>query len=215
MTREVGDRLSPARGQRILDVGCGTGKTTVQIANTYGVHVTGITISNYQIKLAQEHLKGNAHAEQVHIQFADAMKLPFADASFDGAYAVESLVHMDDKRTAIAHMARVLRPGSRLVIADLYLHSACPDSKALALYYELFKLATLPTANELRDLLHRAGFKVINFTDVRANILPTTKLLAEQGRSVGGEHGKKFLELASGLEELTELGYALITAERL
>ncbi|CAG7921937.1 unnamed protein product [Penicillium olsonii] len=215
MTLKVGERLSPARGQRILDVGCGTGKTTMQIATTYDVHVTGITVSHHQIELAQAKYKSGENSGEVRFEFANAMELPYPDVSFDGAYAIESFLHMNDRLKAMQHISRVLRPGSRLIIADLYLDRPCPESKAMALYYEMFKLVTLPTGDDLQNFLQLAGFKVLDFTDIRANILPSTKLLAESGKSVGGEEGQKFLELASGLEELKELGYALITAERI
>lgn len=213
LIREVGDRLS-AR-ERILDVGCGAGKSTVRIATAYGVHVTGITISNYQIELARAQFESSTQAGQVDFQFANAMDLPFADASFDGAYAIESLVHMHDKRTALAHIARVLCRGSRLVIADLFLDACCSNPQTLARFHQLFQVPTMSSADGLRDLLHQAGLKVIEFTDIRENVRHTCKFLEKKALSLDGEVGEKLLAIASDMEQLKELGYALITAERL
>ncbi|KAK4868621.1 hypothetical protein LT330_006823 [Penicillium expansum] len=214
LTREVGVRLSPAQGEHILDVGCGTGKSTAQLAGIYDAQVTGITISKQQVEVARSQYGRKMPAGQVHFQFADAMDLPFGDASFDGAYAIESLVHMLDKRTALAQIAQVLRPGSRLVIADLVSDHPCPDSPVLARYAEIFE-PPLVSADDLQNLLRQAGFKVIDVTDIRENIRPSCKLFETKGLSLGGELGQKLLEIASILEEMNELGYALITAERL
>jgi ubiquinone/menaquinone biosynthesis C-methylase UbiE len=214
MTREVGNRLSPAQGEHILDVGCGTGKSAAQIATTFDVHVTGITISKQQVELAHSQYTRKTLAGQVDFQFADAMDLPFEDASFDGAYAIESLVHMLDKRTALAQIASVLRPGGRLVITDLVADHPSPESPVLARYDQVFD-PPLVSADELQNLLREAGFKVIDVTDIRENIRPTSKLFETKGLSVGGELGQKLLEFASILEQMNELGYALITAERL
>ncbi|KAJ5517697.1 Methyltransferase type 11 [Penicillium expansum] len=211
LTREVGVRLSPAQGEHILDVGCGTGKSTAQLAGIYDAQVTGITISKQQVEVARSQYGRKMPAGQVHFQFADAMDLPFGDASFDGAYAIESLVHMLDKRTALAQIAQVLRPGSRLI---LFLIIRAPIHRS---WHAMQKSLNPPlvSADDLQNLLRQAGFKVIDVTDIRENIRPSCKLFETKGLSLGGELGQKLLEIASILEEMNELGYALITAERL
>ena len=68
------------------------------------------------------------------------MNLPFNDASFNRAYALESLCYIYDKGAIFAYTVRVLRPGSRLVIADLFLDRPINghDSEILARYREIF-----------------------------------------------------------------------------
>uniref|UniRef100_P0DXV1 O-methyltransferase resE n=1 Tax=Aspergillus sclerotiorum TaxID=138282 RepID=RESE_ASPSL len=215
MTREVGARLSSSAGQHILDVGCGTGKSAVQIANTHGVQITGITVSKSQIEEAQALYGSAVQAGQVSYQFANAMDLPFADASFDGAYAIESLVHMDDRRTALQNIARVLRPGSRLAIADLCLDAHCPNPEALARFHELFQVPPMSSGEELQELLRETGFRVLEFTDIRDNVRPVCKFLEKKALSLEGEVGEKLLEIATSMATLKELGYAFITAERI
>ncbi|CAG8270956.1 unnamed protein product [Penicillium salamii] len=198
MTQEVGERLASSKGQQILDVGCGTGKSAVQIASAHDVQVTGITVSNHQIEVAHNH-----------------MPMPFADATFDGAYAIESLVHMDDRRTALLNIARVLKPGSRLAIADLLLDAGCPNPEVLARFHELFQVPPMPSGDELQTLLRETGFKVLEFTDIRDNVRPVCKFLEQKAYSLGGEVGGKLLEIATSMATLKELGYAFITAERI
>ncbi|CAG8125912.1 unnamed protein product [Penicillium salamii] len=215
MTQEVGERLASSKGQQVLDVGCGTGKSAVQIASAHDVQVTGITVSNHQIEVAHNQYESNIKSGQVNYQYANAMDMPFADATFDGAYAIESLVHMDDRRTALLNIARVLKPGSRLAIADLLLDAGCPNPEVLARFHELFQVPPMPSGDELQTLLRETGFKVLEFTDIRDNVRPVCKFLEQKAYSLGGEVGGKLLEIATSMATLKELGYAFITAERI
>ena len=102
------------------------------------------------MEVAQKQYESSLKAGQVHFHFSNAMDLPFADASFDGAYAIESLVHMDNRPTALANIARVLRPGSKLVIADLFLDAGCPNPEVLAHFHDLFQVPAMPSADDLK-----------------------------------------------------------------
>ena len=223
LTDLVTERLSLVKGQHILDIGCGVGKPAADIATAYDVRITGITVSNHQVELAQAQLGNGIQPGQVSVQFADAMDLPFADASFDGAYAIESLCHMHGKGAAFAHAARVLRPGGRLVIADLFLDGPIdgPDSEILARAWEVFQISTVPTADQYRNLLQRAGLSIIEFTNIRHNVFRSYEVAQERFREVGPSLGpeveEKLHNIASVLEQLSSikhLSYALITAAR-
>jgi len=214
MTLEVTNRLRPSTGQHILDVGCGTGKTAAYIATTHDVSITGVTVSNHQIDLASATYASLISAGKLDFQFANAMQLPFSDASFEGAYAIESLVHMDDRRAALRNIARVLRPGSRFSIADLVLDAGCPNPEAIANWHELFQVPALPSADELKALLSETGFRVVECVDVRQHIRPICGVMDKKGLEVGGPVGEKLREVAASLHGLEELGYILLVAER-
>ncbi|PHH91064.1 hypothetical protein CDD83_1809 [Cordyceps sp. RAO-2017] len=224
LTGLVAGRLALRPGQHILDVGCGSGKPAMQIATAHDVRVTGVTVSNRQIELARAQPGGVEQLGQVCFQLADAMDLPFADGTFDGAYAIESLVHMHDKSAALANIARVLRPGGRLVVADMFLDeppSGGHDAQALASICRLFQISVILTVDEYRRLLHQAGLHVVDFADVRHNVLPTYGIVAEALRQkalcLDGELGEQMRAGASDIEHMgtmTELGYALIVASR-
>lgn len=102
----------------VLDVGCGIGGTSRYIAKKLGpqASVTGITLSPNQVKratqLAEE--KGISNAK---FQVMDALAMTFPDNSFDIVWACESGEHMPDKKKYVEEMARVLKPGGRIVIA--------------------------------------------------------------------------------------------------
>jgi len=102
---------------KVLDVGCGIGGTSRYIAKRFPeAEVTGITISQEQQRrataLATERGISNAKFELV-----DALNMSYPDNSFDLVWGCESGEHMPDKEKYVQEMARVLKPGGRLVIA--------------------------------------------------------------------------------------------------
>lgn len=136
------NRVSLTATQRILDIGCGTGKAIVQIAEAYNAQITGISVSDHEIELAQAR---SIPSKQVSIQLANAMELSFPDTSYEGAYAIESLCHMHDRGAAIGEIARVLCPGSRFVIADILLDPGCSNPQGYACLQEAFHIPDLPS----------------------------------------------------------------------
>ncbi|MEJ1978199.1 MAG: class I SAM-dependent methyltransferase [Acetobacteraceae bacterium] len=101
-------------GDRVLDVGCGTGSLAFRLANAAeGVQVTGIDASPIYVAAARQRI-GDAH---VVIEQGDACALPFADASFDRAMTQLVLQFIPDARQAVAEMRRVVRPGGTVAAA--------------------------------------------------------------------------------------------------
>src|SRR6185295_16090273 len=92
------------RGAHILDAGCGTGALSSSLWR-----VTGIDIAPGMCRLA--HKKNNA------VTNADVVSLPFADHSFDGVFSSLMLQWVSEPKRALAEMARVVKPGGRVVIS--------------------------------------------------------------------------------------------------
>jgi MPBQ/MSBQ methyltransferase len=103
------------KGSRVLDVGCGIGGSSRILAEYYGFHVTGITISPAQVKRAREL---TPHGLNCNFQVMDALDLKFEDGSFDAVWSVEAGAHMNDKNRFADEMLRILRPGGYLALAD-------------------------------------------------------------------------------------------------
>lgn len=104
--------LAPAPGDRVLDAGTGSGNLAAALARP-GVDLVGIDFCEPAFALARQ------KAPTAHFQFGDLTKpLAFADASFDhvACSAVLHVLSAEEQRFAVKELARVLRPGGRLVI---------------------------------------------------------------------------------------------------
>ena len=95
------DRFGVTAGTRVLDVGAGDGRHARECIRR-GAHVVAVDTE--------------AVADAGWVLRADGRRLPFPDATFDRVIAAEVLEHVPDDRTAMAELARVLRPGGRLAV---------------------------------------------------------------------------------------------------
>jgi SAM-dependent methyltransferase len=107
-------RLAAKPGETVLDVATGTGWTARNIARA-GAHVTGVDIAEALLRAARELSAG--FQPPVEYRLADAERLPFADAAFDKVISTFGVMFAANQERAAAELARVTRPGGRLVIA--------------------------------------------------------------------------------------------------
>ncbi len=108
------------RGATVLDAGCGVGGSSIFLAKERSCRVKGITLSARQVATATQYAQ--RHEVQDLVQFAqkDYTDTEYTSASFDYAWAIESMQTAQDKSLFFKEMARVLRPGGRLLIADCF-----------------------------------------------------------------------------------------------
>lgn len=107
---ELDVALPLARGRDVLEVGCGTGLILERLAGA-ARRAEGIDLSPGML--------AKARARGLTVREASATALPYSDAEFDVVASFKVLAHVPDIRTALAEMARVCRPGGR-VLAELY-----------------------------------------------------------------------------------------------
>lgn len=145
---QVWDRILDDAGLRgneqTLDVGCGRGMVLIKIAERLeSGHATGIDLwtadqsgNRPEVTLANASAAGVA--DRVEVRTGDMTTLPFDDASFDvvtSALAIHNISSHDQQRHAVDEAMRVLRPGGKLIIADIW--------AAAKAYAEHLKLGTL------------------------------------------------------------------------
>ncbi|GAA4352054.1 class I SAM-dependent methyltransferase [Angustibacter luteus] len=113
-SEQVVDALAPARGDVVLDLGCGTGNAAL-IAAARGAVVTGVDPAERLLDIA----RADAAAAGLDITFAagDAATIPLPDDSVDAVISVFAVIFAPDAAAAAAEMARVLRPGGTLVLS--------------------------------------------------------------------------------------------------
>jgi arsenite methyltransferase len=116
LTRRLAEVAGVARGQRVVDVACGSGATALLLARELGCDTVGVDLGARAIEQAKRATHAGARARFL---LGDAEALPLPDASFDVALSECSLCTFPDKPRAIAEMARVVRAGGRIGIADV------------------------------------------------------------------------------------------------
>ncbi|UWQ59588.1 methyltransferase domain-containing protein [Leisingera caerulea] len=113
------DALAPQPGDRILDLGCGNGLLTEELARAVGPagHVAGLDASPDMLTAARQRLQGR---DNTTLTQNDAASLPFEPESFDKAVSVQVFEYITSRRPVLRALHKVLKPGSRLVIGDIH-----------------------------------------------------------------------------------------------
>jgi ubiquinone/menaquinone biosynthesis C-methylase UbiE len=104
------------QGARLLDVGCGLGGKTVWYAEAGAREVVAVDLAWKHVQQSARFAAARGQADRIRLARADAMRLPFADATFDVVTANDSMEHFADPAGALRELARVVRPGGRLCL---------------------------------------------------------------------------------------------------
>ncbi|TDD45998.1 class I SAM-dependent methyltransferase [Kribbella antibiotica] len=146
--------VPPARPLTVLDLGCGIGRFTPALAETFGGPVYGVEPSTAMLQQAVEHA---AHPE-VSYREGSAAAVPLPDESCDLIWLFLTLHHWSDPLQGLREVRRVLRPGGTVILRtqfgdrmpDLYWYRYFPNASRVdaAMYLSL---------DELRSLVARAG----------------------------------------------------------
>jgi len=131
------DRAEVGPGDAVLDVCCGTGDLTFELARRVspGGSVVGCDFSEPMLDLAREK-SARAGAESVRFEWADALALPYDDARFDALTVGFGVRNFADRDRGLREMARVLKPGGRLVILEFTEPRRPPFSTFYSLWFD-------------------------------------------------------------------------------
>lgn len=110
--------LELSAGDRVLDVGCGTGNELVALAEIVGTRGCVVGLDNSTALLAAAERRTRTSPAAVELVVGDAHSLDFADGAFDAVRADRTLQHLAKPDAALAEMVRVVRPGRRIVITE-------------------------------------------------------------------------------------------------
>jgi demethylmenaquinone methyltransferase / 2-methoxy-6-polyprenyl-1,4-benzoquinol methylase len=173
--------LDNRTSERVLDVATGTGDVVFEIRKAGVPEVVGLDLSTGMIEEARR--KAKKHREGVSFVVGDGMNLPFEDGSFDAVTISFGLRNMPDYAASVREMARVLKPGGRLVCLEMtpfrrpflgplfkvYFEHVVPvigwlvsrDYKAYK--YLPDSVRAFPAADTLADIFHDAGLEDVTY----------------------------------------------------
>jgi ubiquinone/menaquinone biosynthesis C-methylase UbiE len=192
--REAGLRLLvPAPGERVLEIGCGTGDTLVHLGRALapGGLAVGLDLSTGMLRVAARRLaRPRVAAEDraglgpcAALVHADALRLPFEESSFDALFMSFSLELFADEAIdgLLGGCRRVLRPSGRLVAVCMAARD--PEGFASRIYrwsHEHFPTLVDCRPVDARALLEKAGFTVVVREEMAVAGLPVHALLARR-----------------------------------
>ncbi len=160
-------RLAVHPGDRILDIGCGSGRHTAAAYRLKGVRVTGADLNPADLNQARERLclhdrLGEHGGGTWRLCAADVACLPFPDACFDLVICSEVLEHIADHDRAIREIIRVLKHGQPLVVSvPRYLPERICWSLSDAYFGANQGHVRIYRQSELIDRLERAGVRLL------------------------------------------------------
>jgi len=185
------DVAAPVPGASILDVCCGTGDLTFELAGRISPsgNVVGCDFSEPMLDLAREKAADRG-MDSVRFEWADALQLPYDAGRFDTVAVGFGLRNFADWDRGLREMARVLKPGGKLVILEFTRPTRPPFSTFYSLWFDRLapvlgklsdnpeayaylteSLKTFPVPRELAERMDAAGLKRIRYRILAGGIV--------------------------------------------
>lgn len=180
-------------GGKGLDVCCGTGMLTLELAKAVGLsgHVVGLDFCENMLAKADENIKRTPYRENIDLVKGNAMDLPFPDNMFDCATIGFALRNVPDIRKTIDEMRRVVKPGGKVLSLELAKPSA-PVFKQIYYFYFNYmvpllgrigagvngpyswlpnSLKVFPHQSEIRDIFTEVGLADAHYYELTGGIV--------------------------------------------
>jgi len=184
------EMLNASPGEKVLEIGFGTGHCLVALAQAVGPtgKVYGIDLSDEMLNLAQENLEKEGLAERVELICGDAIELPYPSETMDAIFMSFTLELFDTPEIpkVLAECTRVLRPGGRIVVVGM------SKEGEGGIILQVFEWTHKHFPNFLdcrpifvRNALEDAGFRIVS-VDRRTMWVPVEIVLAVKANPAGG-----------------------------
>jgi demethylmenaquinone methyltransferase/2-methoxy-6-polyprenyl-1,4-benzoquinol methylase len=188
--QRAADRAELGPGDAALDVCCGTGDLAIELAARVGPEgtVVGCDFSEPMLELARRKA-GDRELSQVRFEWADALELPYPNGAFDAVTVGFGARNLADLDGGLRELARVLRPGGRLVIHEI----TQPRRPPLSTFYSLWFDRIVPVLGTIAG-----GRGAYSYLPESVKRFPSPLGLAELMESAGLER-IRYLLLAGGI----------------
>ncbi len=227
LTRRLLDAMGLQPGERLVDVACGTGTTGLLAAQEYDAIVDGVDLSASNVALAVGAADAAGIGDRTRFHHGDAEALPLPDGVWDVVVCECALCTFPDKPTAIAEIARVLRPGGRVGISDVTAERDLLPAELTGLGAWIACVADARPPKEYEALLTAHGLRVklveqhrealdrmVLQIAARVELLRMTRQQQAEKLGLDFDRVRPILSATQDAIENGALGYALIVAEK-
>lgn len=159
------DAIGLKAGVKALDAGCGVCGPAIFFADKSKAIIEALTISEVQVQLSKENIAKSEAANLINVQQGDYHNLEdyYQDNSFDVVYFLESFGHAHDHFKVLDSAWRVLKPGGKIYIKDLFIKKALLHQMKDAINNEILNINNayhynVPDLNNVLDYVRKKGY---------------------------------------------------------
>jgi SAM-dependent methyltransferase len=162
---EIMRSLEIASTSYVLEIGCGSGRYAIHIAEKTGSRVLGVDINALGIHNANQLAAAQNLSERVRFEICDASKqLPLTDSTFDSVFSNDVLCHVPGRQALLHELFRILKPKGRILFSDALIIGGIVSHEEVAARSAIgYYLFSPPGENE--RLLGTAGFRLLQVVD--------------------------------------------------
>ena len=207
---------------RLLDLGCGNGKTSTWLAASRGCRVVGVDLSGVRVANAMKALQEQPDEVRGKLGFkkGSGTDLPFPDASFTHVWSQAVIYHIPDKEKVLQEAYRVLEDDGVLVFDDLIKPKPQISAAARTYVYDRLLFDTDFSFRSYQDALVRAGFRVLEAHDLSPHLRTSYQRLAEMAEDKGEALSGKYQTLSHAYGQMVkavereELGWGFYVCQK-
>jgi tocopherol O-methyltransferase len=184
LTERLANLARISDGNRLVDIGCGMGASSIHLANTRGCHCLGVTISALQRHWASLAAWRHGVRNRVDFRCGDAEQIELPPHSVDVVWSIECTEHLFEKSAFFERAADWLKPGGRMAICAWLAGDTASDARRQLVHdvCEGFFCPSLGTANDYERWMENAGLNVEHSLDWTDRVSRTWEICARRVR---------------------------------
>lgn len=170
--------------KRVLEVACNMCTTSIYLAQTYGCHIEAVDLNNKALDKARHNIAKAQLEDFIHVQQANAMKLPFEDNTFDIILneAMLTMLPVKAKEKALAEYYRVLKPDGVLLTHDIVITNEASKDAIIEQLSAAINVNVSPQVkNDWLSLYNHAGFEDIKFNHGPMSLMTPKGMIYDEG----------------------------------
>jgi len=195
-TANIASLLNLQPNSHVLDVGSGIGGPSRYLASKFGCHVTGLDLVEEYCHVADSLAKRVRLDNLLTYRQGDATQMPFEDETFDVVWTQHASMNIAAKKRLYSEMHRVLKPGGKLAIYDIFKGNSSSDmdaSSSSSIHFPVPwaadpSISHLISGEETRKLLKEgvAGFKELAWEDKTESVIDWVKQMMKRAQQTSG-----------------------------